>query len=161
MAPADPEPAYLAWPAHAALDDYFCFKYTRRVANDNTISFDGHRLQIPPNSRRASYARTQVELRHQRDGRLVLRYQGQTLALFAPAAGARLRVDRFQPAAPNKADRPAAPTPPAALKPIQPKAPYKPAADDPWRRMSITRKPKQKDETESPGEQPVSSSVGG
>lgn len=161
VAPADPEPAYLAWPAHAALDDYFCFKYTRPVANDNTISFDGRRLQIPPNSRRASYARTQVELRHQLDGRLVLRYQSQTLVVFPPAAGSRLRVDHFQPAARNTADRPPVPPPTVVVKPVQSKVPYKPAADHPWRRMSITRKPKQKDETVSPGEQPVSSSVGG
>jgi hypothetical protein len=56
VAPAQPGSAYLPWPADYRSEQFFCFKHTRIVTNDNTISFDGHRLQIPPGPQRRSYA---------------------------------------------------------------------------------------------------------
>lgn len=40
--------SYRPWPDGLDPDDIFCFQYQRTVANDNTITFDGHYLQIPP-----------------------------------------------------------------------------------------------------------------
>jgi len=45
--PAQDASAYRAWPADLRPEEVFCFKHQRTVNNDNTISFDGHRLQIP------------------------------------------------------------------------------------------------------------------
>jgi len=43
--PAAPEDAYLDWPEDLDPEEVFCFKHSRKVRNDNTISFSGHVLQ--------------------------------------------------------------------------------------------------------------------
>jgi transposase len=40
--------SYRPWPDGLDPDEIFCFQYQRTVANDNTITFDGHYLQIRP-----------------------------------------------------------------------------------------------------------------
>ncbi len=55
------------------------------MTNDNTISFNNHRLQIPAGPQRQSYAKAKVELRHYLDGSLAIFYQGQSLVTFQPA----------------------------------------------------------------------------
>jgi len=57
VAPAQPGSAYCPWPAELDPEQFFSFKHKRVVSNDNTISFDGHKLQIPPGPFRRSYAR--------------------------------------------------------------------------------------------------------
>ena len=42
--PAEPESAFLPLPEVLDLEEVFCFKYQRKVRNDNTISFAGHIL---------------------------------------------------------------------------------------------------------------------
>ena len=96
---AQPGSAYVPWPPERHPADYFCFKYTRTVTNDNTISFDNHRLQIPPGPQRKSYAKARVELRHYLDGSLAIFHQGHSLVTFQPATPAPPRVGQFQPAA--------------------------------------------------------------
>ena len=132
---AQPGSAYRQWPAEVRPSDVLCFKYTRTVANDNIISFDGHKLQIPPGPQRRSYARARVELRHHLDGQLSVHYQGQQLACFQPAEAGPLRLGHFTPLAQA-----------AALHPLQERVlsraatpepvatqPHKPAPDHPWR----------------------------
>jgi transposase len=82
---AQPGSAYVPWPEDHHPADYFYFKYTRIVTNDNTISFNKHRLQIPAGPQRKSYAKARVELRHFLDGSLAVFYQGQNLVTFQPA----------------------------------------------------------------------------
>jgi transposase len=131
---AEPGSAYVPWPEERDPVDYFCFKYTRKVTNDNTISFNKHRLQIPPGPQRKSYAKARVELRHYLDGSLAVFYQGQNLVAFQPATPAPLRVGDFTPAA--------LPTPPPPLRPVQvkpPRQPWKPPPDHPWRRPLVAK----------------------
>ena len=98
---AEPDLAYVPWPKERDPSDYFCFKYTRTVTNDNTISFNKHRLQIPPGPQRQSFAKAKVELRHHLDGSLAICYQGHNLVTFQPAdSPAPPRVGHFQPAHP-------------------------------------------------------------
>lgn len=132
VAPAESESAYLPWPKVYRTEDFFCFKHTRRVSNDNTFAFDGHRLQIPPGPKRRSYAKAQVEVRQHLDGQLEVCYQGQSLVRFAPAAATPLRVERFQPAPGQEAPPPlqGADQPGSIAKQRQP---VKPAANHPWR----------------------------
>lgn len=73
---AEPGSASLPWPQERNPADYFCFKYTRTVTNDNTIPFNNHRLQISSGPGRKGYAKARVELRHDLDGRLAVFYQG-------------------------------------------------------------------------------------
>ena len=131
IASAEPTSAYIPWLSTTSPDDYFCFKHQRRVANDNTISFAGHRLQLPPTPQRATFAKVQVEVRHQLDGRLEILYQRQRVVVFQPASTTPVRVKQFDPP-PEAMPTPAPKLPPPAAKPATPRAPVRPAPDHPW-----------------------------
>jgi transposase len=135
---AQPGSAYVPWPQERDPADYFCFKYTRIVTNDNTVPFNKHRLQIPAGPQRKSYAKARVELRHYLDGSLAAFYQGQTLATFQPATPAPPRVGQFHPAV--SASPP--PKPEKVKLPKQPTKPWKPPADHPWRRPIVAKETK-------------------
>jgi len=128
---AVPTPAYVVWPPELDPANYFCFKYTRTVTNDNTVSFNGHRLQIPPTPHRKSYARCRVELRHCLDGNLSIFYQGQNLVTFPPASPVPPRVGYFQPATLPVSLPPPDPLP--VKTPPLSRLPWKPPANHPWR----------------------------
>ncbi len=142
--PAQSGTAYVPWPKAYRPEDFFCFKHTRTVTNDNTLPFDGHRLQIPPGPQRRSYAKAKVAVFQHLDGCLEVRYQGHSLVTFQPAPDQPLRVKKFKPA-PGQAASPRQSRSPAPTheKP-QPapivKVPYKPAANHPWRRYGATLK---------------------
>jgi transposase len=129
--PADSTSMFLPWPKQYRRKDHFCFKYQRLVSNDNTISFNNFRLQIPPSSKRLSFAKTKVDLHHHLDGSLEILYQEFRLALFQPLHSGPPRVNVFIPH-PNHllAGRPIAQVSPLSLSPRQP---ARPAADHPWR----------------------------
>ncbi len=131
--PAQDASAYRAWPADLRPEEVFCFKHQRTVNNDNTISFDGHRLQIPPSADRPSYARAHVEVQQRLDGSLAICYQGRTLVTYQSAKPGPVRVGEFTPleqtetVAQNLPEE--KPTPAAKSR-----QPYKPPANHPWRR---------------------------
>jgi transposase len=133
---AQPGSAYLPWPADRDPAHYFCFKYTRTVTNDNTIPFNNYRLQIPPGPGRKSYAKARVDLHHAMDGSLAIFYQGQHLVTFQPATSAPPRVGLFQPATPATPP----PKPQPTTLPKQPRQPWKPPADHPWKQSRISLK---------------------
>jgi transposase len=132
VAPAQNETGYLPWPKEYRARDFFCFKHTRTVTNDNTFPFDGHRFQIPPGPKRRSYAKAKVEIRQHLDGQLEVCYQGLSLATFEPSHERPVRVKKFSPApglqAPERQVEQK-----KVVKPFQ-RIPYKPAADHPWRK---------------------------
>jgi transposase len=140
---AQPGSAYREWPTiqqsctsfgRLRPDDVFCFKFTRVVANDNTISFSGHKLQIPPGPGRLSFARARVEVRQHLDTHLSVHYQGQTIATFQTADTGPLRVGKFAPA-PQPQFAPSLPVPSPTTAPSPaPRPRPKPAPDHPWRR---------------------------
>jgi len=142
--PAQPEPAYLPWPDSLDPESVFCFKDRRRVYNDNTVAFDGHRLQIPPDQLRTSYAGCRVETRQHMDGRLSVWYQGRRLGAYAPAHPGSPQVGKFTPAVlPTGKPSAALPNKPK-LTQAKSRRPWKPPADHPWRRpLNIRAKPRQ------------------
>jgi hypothetical protein len=147
--PAQSGTAYLPWPKQYRAEDFFCFKHTRTVTNDNTIPFDGHRLQIPPGPQRRSYAKAKVDVFQHLDGRLEVRYHGQSLVTFLPAPDQPLRVKKFKPIPEQAASRPER----AEEKPQQTplvRVPYIPAANHPWRRYGASLKVRQKDGQDIP-----------
>ena len=89
--------AFVPWPPKLAPDELFCFRYTRRVRNDNTISFDNVVLQIPPGKYREHYAKATVELRQHLDCALTVHYHGNQIARFEQAKGFPLRIGTFVP----------------------------------------------------------------
>jgi transposase len=127
---------YRPVPSHLNTDQVFCFKHERTVANDNTISFDGVTLQIPPGPDRISYAKARVQVRQYLDGQLGICYQDQLLTIIDPHQEGPVRVGKL--AAGQQESPPAAPVPETQqVAPNQQparKKPHKPAADHPWRK---------------------------
>jgi hypothetical protein len=138
VAAAQPGSAYIPWSGEHSPADYFCFKYTRTVSNDNTLSLDGQRLQIPPGSPLKSYAKARVELRHYLDGSLAIFHQGQNLVTFQSAIPAPPRVGQFQPAP----SAPPVPKAEAVKRPKSPRQPWKPPPDHPWRKPFVAKETK-------------------
>lgn len=67
-----------AWrPAPENLQRICCFTHQRVVSNDNVVQWNGRRLQIPPQSRRFSFAGAKVQICETFDGRVSL-YYGDT-----------------------------------------------------------------------------------
>lgn len=67
-----------AWrPAPENLERICCFTHQRVVSNDNVVQWEGRRLQIPPQSRRFSFAGAKVQVCESMDGRVSL-YYGDT-----------------------------------------------------------------------------------
>jgi hypothetical protein len=58
--------------AEAQWRDVLCIQEERSVAGDNTISWEGRRLQIPPHPARAHFARAKVKVHAYPDGALAL-----------------------------------------------------------------------------------------
>jgi transposase len=132
--PAEPERAYLTVPEDLELESLFCFKHQRKVRNDNTISFSGHALQIPPDEHRGNYARCRVEVRQHMDGPLSVWYQDRELIRFEPETKTPPRVGKFTPAV--KSQRPEPSLKGKNLSSVESKSrqPWKPPADHPWRK---------------------------
>ena len=132
---AQPGSAYRPLPAHLATDLVFSFKHLRTVAHDNTISFAGVTLQIPPGRDRSSYAKARVQVHQYLDGRIAICYQDQVLTIIDPQQPGPVRVGKL--AAVSQTPLPSAPpTQPVEAPPPQPtrRRSHKPAADHPWRK---------------------------
>jgi transposase len=73
-----------AWrPVPENLERICCFTHQRVVSNDNVVQWNGRRLQIPPQSRRFSFAGAKVQICETFDGRISL-YYGNTRLEHAP-----------------------------------------------------------------------------
>ena len=132
---AQPGSAYRPLPAHLATDLLFSFKHARTVAHDNTISFSGVTLQIPPGRDRSSYAKARVQVHQYLDGRIAICHQEQILTIIDTQQHGPVRVGKL--AAVSQESPPSTPpAQPSEAPPPQPtcKTPHKPAADHPWRR---------------------------
>ena len=140
-------PAYIPWPDEFDRGEFFCLKHRRTVQNDNTISFGGHSLQIPPGPDRVSYARARVDVHQRLDGSLEILYKGQSLVVHQPAnADDPIRVGKFTPAEPYRPPEKPSTTKTQSTQPKTPRVPYKPAPDHPWRRPFVaSRKNTQKE----------------
>ena len=105
------------------------------MGRDNVVRFGEHRLQIMPTNGRLSYVKAKVEVRERMDGSLAVYYQGQCLATkSAPPEAPLLRARNIKRAMPGGTESSEAKIVTPARKPSQPKAPWKPGLDHPWRR---------------------------
>jgi len=66
--PADPQPAWRALPAGIDLKAVLSAKFTRMVANDYTVRFEGQTYQLLPPARCPSLARSEIEVQQRFDG---------------------------------------------------------------------------------------------
>ena len=85
VTPADPGLAYRRLDPSLDLDRILSFRSGRVVANDNTVQFQGQRLQIPAEPWRRSYARARVDVHQLLDGGLGIWYQGNWLLRTSPS----------------------------------------------------------------------------
>lgn len=128
--PLDPDPAWMPWPADRLMEEFFCFKYGRVVARDNTVKFEGYLLDIPPQPG-GSLARARIEVQQRFDGTLAVYRAGVCLArqvLEDPPDYYRVG---------SHSDAPDEPPPVKASKPRTgrpPKGPWTPDSGHPWRR---------------------------
>ena len=87
-----PDPAYRPWPPHLDPDTVFCFKYQRRVGNDNTVALGAQRVQILPGPRGRSYAQLSVDVHERLDGSIAVFSYGRCLASQALTSPPPARV---------------------------------------------------------------------
>ena len=78
--PAETVPAYRPIDPELDLALVLCFKYSRRVARDNTVKYDWHILQLLPEAGHPGYAGKRVEIQERLDGNLIVCYQGQAIS---------------------------------------------------------------------------------
>ena len=124
--PADAGLAYQPVPPTLNLAHVFCFKHSRVVRPDNTISFQGMPFQLLPTADRRSWVKARVEVHERLDGSRALVYQGQEIPHRpAPADAPARRLPRAAPVAVTAG----APTPIAAA----PSRQRPPAPSHPWR----------------------------
>ena len=79
VAPEQHEKAYRPVPAELSLTETISLRHTRKVARDNTVKYRWRILQLLPGTDRPSYAGLKVEVLERADGKLILRYQGETV----------------------------------------------------------------------------------
>ena len=93
--PDDPKPAWRPLPSELDLDAVCALKDHRVVKADNTISFRGRTLQVPPNSYRASYAKATVEVRELLNRQIRIYYQNRLLVSFPKTKARTPDLDRL------------------------------------------------------------------
>ena len=125
----EPDSGWVPWPADRRMDEYFCFKYQRVVARDNTVRFEGYLLDIPPQPG-GSLARARIEVQQRFDGTLAVYRAGVCLVhklLEDPPDFYRVG---------SQSDAPDQPPPVRAPRPRKvesPKQPWTPDSGHPWR----------------------------
>jgi hypothetical protein len=85
-APTLPESAFVTVRDPASLTDILCVEEERVVARDNTVAYDGLRLQLPQSRARAHYVKARVKVRQYPDGALAV-FHGPRLLARYDAAG--------------------------------------------------------------------------
>lgn len=81
VAAQESQSMFVPW-AGTALDDILCEQYERTVGNDNCVSFDGLKLQIPQDQYRCHYVRVKVKVHRYPDGRLSVFHGPRKLAVY-------------------------------------------------------------------------------
>lgn len=64
--------------------DVLCIQEERTVAPDNTVAWNGQRLQIPPHPARAHFVRAKVKVHHYADGELAIFHGPRCLIRWQP-----------------------------------------------------------------------------
>ena len=81
------------------LADILCAQFERTVGNDNCVSFDGRKLQIPQSSTRAHYVKAQVRVHRYVDGTLALFHGPRKLADYDAEGNPNVQVRKMKQAA--------------------------------------------------------------
>jgi hypothetical protein len=91
--PAIAESAFVALRDPAGLLDILCVEEERVVGRDNTVAYEGLRLQLPQSRARAHYVKARVKVRQYPDGALAVFHGPRLLARYDASGQAILAVD--------------------------------------------------------------------
>ena len=80
--------AFVGW-IGGPLEDILCERHERTVGNDNCVSFEGLKLQIPADRHRCHYVKAKVTVRHRTDGSLAIFHGPRKLADYEPTGHLR------------------------------------------------------------------------
>jgi transposase len=80
--------AFVAW-IGGPLDEILCERFERTVGNDNCVSFEGLKLQIPADRHRCHYVKAKVAVLRRIDGSLAILHGPRKLAEYGPDGLAR------------------------------------------------------------------------
>jgi transposase len=133
----DPGSAYRPLSPTLDLERLLSFRYGRTVNHDNTVQFNGQVFQIPPGPRRRGYAKARVWVHALLDGSLGVWYDQEERWLLRTDPSATPVTLRARNAKPPRVPAPQVPTrssTAASEQTTSPRAPWKPAANHPWRR---------------------------
>ena len=125
------ESVYMPMPADKNLDLIFCIKKERTVNNDNTISFLGQIIQIPPSNIKLSFAKSKVVVCLLEDNRIFVLYKNKVIAESKLSENNKiLKKEKLIEKLLNMREY--------VLEPKQKvkRKIYKPAANHPWRRYA-------------------------
>jgi len=122
------ESAYMPLPKEKNLDLIFCIKEQRTVNQDNTVSFRGQIIQIPPSAVKFSFAGTRITVCLLEDSRIFILYKGRiiaesTLAESNKAFRKEKKIERLL----NKREYP-------IKKSVGSRKGHVPSPDHPWRK---------------------------
>lgn len=92
---AEPGTAFVPW-IGAGLTDVLCVQEERVVAKDNTVHYQGKRLQLPPDRYRFHYVKTTVRVHEYPDGTLAVFHGPRCLARYH-ADGRLVETGRAHP----------------------------------------------------------------
>jgi len=81
--PAMEASAFVQW-FGGSLDDILCEQFERTVSKDNTVNFEGRKLQIPSNEYRHHYVKTRVRIHRYVDGGISIFHGPRKIAEFEP-----------------------------------------------------------------------------
>jgi len=73
--------AFVAW-FGGPLEDMLCEQHERTVSRDNTVSFEGMKLQIPADEYRCHYVKARVRVHRYMDGRMAIFHGPRKLAEY-------------------------------------------------------------------------------
>lgn len=137
--PKEKESAYRRLVSGIKLSEVLCFKYERRVANDNTVQLGERIIQIPPGPGRRSYAKARVIVHEGMDGSLGVYYQGQRIACErsveeSPVLRVKKRMARAE--AKETAKQPET-MKAVKLAKVERSGFKRPAAEHPWRKEGL------------------------
>jgi transposase len=90
--------AYIPW-IGIDLDEYLCHQEERVVQNDNTISYNTIRLQIPKDDIRNHYVKTTVQIRQYFDGRLSIYFGNRCLCRYDAEGNSEETAEELKKAA--------------------------------------------------------------
>jgi hypothetical protein len=129
------ESTYMPIPVNKDLDLIFCIKKERTVNNDNTISFLGQIIQIPPSNIKLSFTKSKVEVCLLEDNRIFVLYKNKIIAESNLSKNNKVfKKEKLIEKLLNMRDY--------VLEPkhkVKRKI-YKPAVNHPWRRYASTKK---------------------